>query len=216
MKTDVTRVAIVDDHALIREAVSSIISVHPNFKLVLEARHGKDLLAQLETIEKLPDICITDINMPMMNGYETCLALKAKHAKIKVIALSMLTDNSAIIKMLNSGMDGYLHKDISPDDLINALTMLNTEGFYYPQNIYQFIFKALQDKDKKNLDFTSDEIRFLQECCKEKTYKEIAIDMDTTTRAIEWLRDSMFKKLDVNSRTGLVMASMRLGVLYME
>lgn len=216
MKTDLISIAIVDDHTLFREGISTIINSHVNFKVILLAKHGKDLLEKLAQQKTLPDICITDINMPVMNGYDTCRTLKEKYPLIKVIALSMLKDNNAIIKLLNNGVNGYLYKDTSPDELIKALSILNKEGYYYPHSISQFIFKTLQANEKRKFDFTNDELSFLQECCMEKSYKEIAAEMGITIRAIEWLRDRLFKKMKVHTRTGLIVAAVKIGVISID
>ena len=99
------RIGIADDHVLFRKGVVGLIEDFSDIEVNIKANNGKELLKALQTT-KHPDIVILDINMPIMNGYETAVLLRKQHPKIKILALSMYVDESSIIRMLKSGADG--------------------------------------------------------------------------------------------------------------
>src|SRR6185437_6144063 len=102
------KIALADDHAIVRKGISEIISTFGNFNVEIEA------------IEDLPDICVLDVNMPGMNGYETLLKIKDKWPSIKVLVLTMFNNEYSIIKMLSGGANGYLLKNSDPKELKRA------------------------------------------------------------------------------------------------
>src|SRR5437868_272676 len=106
-------VAIVDDHFLMREALPPFLS-QQGFKVVLVTSNGMDLLDQLKLIDKLPDVCIVDIDMPVMNGYETTRQLRNEFPSIKVLAVTLFYDQKKETKILNCGADGFLTKSDEP------------------------------------------------------------------------------------------------------
>ena len=118
------KIAIADDHGLFRKGLSEIVAGFDNMSIVFEAGNGSELLEQLKKTAQPPDICILDINMPVMNGYETAAALKKEWPKIKVLALSMYDTEFNIIKMLKAGARGYVLKDAEPKELQKALNTI--------------------------------------------------------------------------------------------
>jgi len=115
-------VAVVDDHALIRKAVNFRLT-GMGYKVVLEAENGKQLLDKLE-VSPSPDLCLLDINMPVMNGFETALQLKKKWPEIKIIFFSMQNGMSYINRAKELGADGYISKDASSEEFNRTLFAL--------------------------------------------------------------------------------------------
>jgi DNA-binding NarL/FixJ family response regulator len=113
------KVALVDDSSVIRNGVQEIISIW-GYEVVLTAIHGKDLLKQL-TSANTPDICITDLNMPVMNGYETIAALKEKWPDIKIIAFSITSNRKEELRALEMGADAFVSKTSSIVELQKVL-----------------------------------------------------------------------------------------------
>ncbi|HCR77847.1 MAG TPA: DNA-binding response regulator, partial [Chryseobacterium sp.] len=126
-------IVIVDDHVLIAKALEGIIDNFPEFEVIYVAENGKDLIQKFENNSKIPDIILLDISMPIMDGFETVLWLKENYPNIKVMALSMQGDDKSVIKMIRNGAKGYLLKNTHPKELENALTKLNSDGFFYPE-----------------------------------------------------------------------------------
>ncbi len=107
-------IGIVDDHLLFAQSLQGLINSFDEFQVVFMARNGNDLIAKLDMAKKEPDLLLLDINMPVMNGFETMAWINDNNPEIKVLALSMDDDEETIIKMLRLGCKGYLLKDIHP------------------------------------------------------------------------------------------------------
>lgn len=127
------KIAIADDHGLFRKGLSEIVAGFDNMSIVFEAGNGAELLEQLKKVAQPPDICILDINMPLMNGYETAAALTKEWPAIKILALSMYDTEFNIIKMLKAGARGYVLKDAEPKELQKALNTIYEDGFYHSE-----------------------------------------------------------------------------------
>ncbi|MCM5663308.1 response regulator [Galbibacter mesophilus] len=199
-------IAIVDDHSLFAKSLISLVDSFDNYKVIFNATNGKNFIEELEK-HSLPDIVLMDINMPLMNGIETMEWLKENHPQQKVIALSMDDSEETIIKMLRMGAKGYLLKDIHPEIFQNALDDVIHKGFYYSDRITN---KLLDNIDKKETDpnevkLKEREVEFLKLACTEMTYKEIAAEMCLSPKTIDGYRESLFDKLEVRSRIGLVL-----------
>lgn len=216
MKTKPINVAIADDHQLFRAGVVKILNSKKDIDVVLDVDDGIYLLREMSQMEVLPDMCIVDISMPIMNGYDTCTALQNKYPKIPILALSMYKNDRAVVKMLSSGAKGFLHKDCSPQELHGAIISISNTGYYYPESLSLLILQVLQSLPKSKFEFSVEEQMFLMECCKEKTYKEISKEMSNSDRATEWLRDSLFKKLQVNTRVGLAISAIKMGIIHLD
>jgi DNA-binding NarL/FixJ family response regulator len=125
MKPQPVTIAIVDDHAIMRKAVCFRLST-TGFKVVIEADNGKHFLDQLLK-GPVPEICLLDINMPVMNGFETLSHLKKDYPDMKVVFFSMQDDKTYITKALQLGADGYVTKDAPLEELDSTLHGLVTE-----------------------------------------------------------------------------------------
>lgn len=208
-------VALTDDHAILRRGVAEIISRFDGMDVVMEAGTGKELLAQLQKATTRPHVCIIDINMPEMNGYDTAAEVRKRWPEIKILALSMYDTELNIIKMLRSGANGYVLKDDDPETLKVAIREVCTKGFYHSDLITgRMLHKVNQPDDEENADinFTDRELQFLKLCCTDLTYKEIAEQMFLSPRTIDGYREALFDKLKVTSRTGLAIYAIRAGV----
>lgn len=212
MKTTKYRVAIADDHGMVRDGLKMLIHQFQNFEVTLEATDGKDLMNNLESLSKvnLPHICILDISMPEMNGYQTAEALTANFPEINILALSMFDNEFGIIRMLRLGAKGYLNKGANAKELLKALTVIAQGGYYHPDVPH----KRLQRKisSHRELSLTEKELMFLKLCCREMTYEEMASIMHVGVRTIPNYRDSLFKKLNVKTRVGLTIYAMKAGL----
>src|ERR1700743_3073957 len=96
------KVALADDHTILRKGVAEILSKFDDTDVMMEAANGKELIAKLQAAATLPDVCIVDINMPEMNGYDTAAEIKKHWPDIKILALSMYDTELNVIKMLRN------------------------------------------------------------------------------------------------------------------
>lgn len=211
------KVALADDHVLIRNGLATLINSFDGYKVLFQAANGQELIDMLNATN-LPDVILLDINMPKKDGYETAKWLKAKHPNIKVIALSMYDNETAIIRMLKNGAKGYILKDAEPYELKAALEAVLHKGYYHSDlvtgHLINSISKADEDKKVKNtLLINERETEFLKLCCTELNYKEIADKMFVSPRTIDGYRDALFDKLNAKTRVGLVMYAIKNGII---
>ena len=207
-------IALADDHAILRKGVAEILSKFPNMSVIMEAANGKEMIAKLSSAATLPDVCIVDINMPEMNGYDTAAEIKKHWPDIKILALSMYDTELNVIKMLRNGANGYVLKDSDPADLRVAIERVYKDGFYHSELVTGRMLHILHDPDGKiNIELNDRELSFLGYCCTELTYKEIADKMFLSPRTIDGYREALFRKLNITTRTGLAMYAIKAGVV---
>ena len=215
---DKHNIAVVDDHTLFRKGLISLINVFPNFDVILEASNGKDFIQKLNP-EHLPEIVLMDISMPEMDGYATCEWLKSHYPAIKVLALSTMDAETAIIKMIRSGAKGYIVKDADLSELKLAFSELLSIGFFYNElvsrKVIHSISRIVEDNDAVTAlqKLSDNELNFLRLSCSEKTYQEIANEMFKSEKTIDGYRAELFKKLNVSSRVGMVMYAIKNGIV---
>ena len=207
-------IAIVDDHTMFRKGLMALVNLFPNYEILFDASNGKDFIAQLNP-KKLPDIVLLDITMPEMDGYLTAEWLHNNYPDIKILALSTMDSEAAIIKMIKSGAKGYVLKDAEPDELKLAFDEVMSQGYFYNELVTRKVLKGVGKLiDTKNpmsvfVKLTEREIEFLKYACTEMTYKEIADKMFVSVRTVEGYRDALCEKLDLKSRVGLAMYAIK-------
>jgi len=211
-----TNVALVDDHVLIRQGIASLIGSFADFNVLFEADNGKLFTKNVKSGEfPLPDLVLMDITMPHMDGYETTNWLRIHYPSVKVLALSVMDDDHAIIKMLTSGAKGYILKNSKPTELLTAMESVVEKGYYLNELVSD---KLINSINKSGGDFTAiknasplthRETQFLKYACTEKSYKEIAEEMFVSSRTVESYRDNLQAKLNVKGRVGLVIFAIK-------
>jgi DNA-binding NarL/FixJ family response regulator len=205
-------IAIVDDHTLMSKALENMIAENPKYRVVMNQPNGEDFINGLEKTSELPAVVLMDINMPYKNGIETTEWLTEHHPEIKVIALTMEDDEKVLIRMLKAGAKGYLLKDMQPSILFQAIDTVFEKGSFYTDFVAQKLLKV-QTEDAKNASLLSDlkerEKEFIRLACSELTYKEIADKMCLSPKTIDGYRDSVFVKLEIKNRVGLVLFALK-------
>jgi DNA-binding NarL/FixJ family response regulator len=203
METEKILIAIVDDHTLFRNGVAGLMSEFDELQVVFEAGNGKQMQETLPN-HPIPDVILMDINMPVMDGYESTCWLKKNYPQIRVLALSMFEDDNAVIKMIKCGACGYVLKESKPRELLEAIKIIHSKGVYINEMVSGKLIRTVADADDAP-DFTKKELDFLKLCCSELTYKEIADKMYVSPRTVDNYREALFLKLNLKSRTGLVL-----------
>ncbi len=216
--SDTKYITIVDDHTMFRKGLAALINLFPNYKVLFDAANGQDFIKQLQP-KHVPDILLLDIAMPEMDGYTTANWVRVNHPEIKVLALSTMDADAAIIKMIKNGAKGYVLKDAEPTELKRAFDEVLSLGYYYndlvSRKIMQSVSQLADNSTSLNTfaNLTEKELAFLKLACSEKTYFEIAKEMFLSERTIDGYRDALFKKLNVGTRVGLVMYAIRNGLV---
>lgn len=207
-------VVIADDHSLLRNALANLINSFDNYKILFQADNGKQLKPLMQE-NGIPDVVLVDVNMPEMDGFQTTQWLHTNYPQVKVLVLSMLSDERTIIKILKLGAMGYLLKNAEPEELRDALDAVIKKSVYLPDYISGKIISGLHNDADRELDpiqLNEREREFLRWASTELSYKEIADKMHLSFRTIDDYRQNLFAKLKVHSRIGLVLYAIRNGI----
>ncbi len=216
MDSNIT-IALADDHVLLRNALASLINGFEAFRVVIQASTGKELVVEIRK-GKIPEIAILDLSMPEMDGYQTARWLRDNYPEVRVLMLTMYDSEPTLIRLLQSGVKGFLKKDIHPSELKFALHSVMQYGYYYSSHTTGKLANLFREKPRQNSALsrallTEQEMQFLGLACSELTYKEIAQRMNLNPRSVDTLRDHLFNKLDVKSRVGLAIYSLKHGIV---
>lgn len=210
-------VALVDDHVMLRNGLAILLS-GIGFDVLFEANNGEECIRYINS-GKAPEVILMDINMPVKDGFETSLWIKQNFPEIKVLALTMVDDDNAVIRMLRNGAVGYLLKESGPAELKSAIHTAAEKGFYYSEMVTGRLVHGIRNGNEGNnnssfaIHLTEKEIEFLKMSCSELTYKEIADKMKVSPRTIDSYRDHLFEKLELKTRTGLALYAIKNGIV---
>ncbi len=209
-----TTVALVDDHILLRSSLARIITNFEGYFVLFQADNGQHFIDQI-TKKNTPDIVLLDISMPVMDGFETAKWIKNNLPDTKVLVLSMMDNDTTIIRMINLGISGFILKDSKPAILKEAFDCILQKGFYTNElvsnSMLHFVNNSNNSLSNKSNQLTEKEREFIKFACTEMTYKEIALQMGTSARNIDMYRDQVFEKLEIKSRVGLVLYAIKEG-----
>jgi two-component system, NarL family, invasion response regulator UvrY len=216
--SDPIKIALADDHNLFRKGVEELIEDFDNMQVLYSVADGRELIRKLSAATTLPDVCLLDRNMPEMNGFETARKIKETWPAIKILAVSVYDSEFNIIGMLRAGAGGYILKNSQPDTLRKAIEDIHENGFFHSELVTgKLLNQLISQPDKVNSTQLNDnEIQFLKLCCTEMTYKEIADVMGISHRTIDGYRDQLFAKLNIKSRTGLVIYALKTGIAMLD
>lgn len=206
------KIALVDDHALLRSGLARIIERFDGYKVITEAGDGREFIERIQK-DGIPDIILLDISMPGMDGFETALWIRENLPGSKVLVLSMSDNESTVIRMIKSGARGYILKDGKPAQLKEAFDSIRDKGYYSNDLINNSKVWDVKHSQSNSRIFhiTDRQKEFLQLVCSELTYKEIADKMNASPRTVDNYRDSLFQKFDIKSRVGLALFAIKEG-----
>ncbi|WP_103071351.1 response regulator [Aquimarina sediminis] len=204
-------IVIVDDHLLFAQSLESLISKLEEYEVLAILKNGKELTQYYTHKRKIPDLILLDVKMPVMDGVQTMQWLKDNKPDQKVLALTMEDDEETIIRMLRAGAKGYLLKDIHPENFEFAMKMVIEQGFYYSGKIENALRNSEEIESSRSLQekLTDKERVFMKHACSELTYKSIAAEMGLSPKTVENYRETVFRKLEVKTRVGLVIYCMK-------
>lgn len=187
--------------------MAALVTNFKRYNILFEAANGQELV---NTISRgtVPDIVLLDISMPVMDGVEAAQILRAKYPRVRIIILSMFEDAEKVLLMVKMGVKGYLLKDSEPYEVEDALLKVSQGELYYPEFVTRHLITSFNSK-LENIKLNPREIEFLRFTGTELTYKEIAEAMNISVRTVDSYRDQLFEKLQIKSRVGLVLYSIK-------
>jgi two-component system, NarL family, response regulator DegU len=202
MKAPEIRVLIADDHELIREGLKKLISFEEDLKLVGEAYDGERALEILKNNEV--DVILLDFNMPKLNGIEVMKILREEGQAIKVIMLTIENDKRTIHNAIEIGADGYMLKDSSGKEIVNAIRIVFSGEKYIDKSLVSLLFSEIKKKDKtvqSIIDTLSKrEMEILIKISKGLSNKEIGQELYISEKTVKNYISSLFRKINTDDR----------------
>jgi DNA-binding NarL/FixJ family response regulator len=213
------QVLLVDDHAIIREGLRSLLEKQPELEVIADTDDGRKAIEFVR--ELLPDIVVMDITMPGLNGIEATRQITAEFPQVKVIALSIYSKRRFVADMLSAGATGYILKECLFDELIQAIKAVAAGGRYLSPRITDVVvsdyvkrlsasagspFEALKARERE----------VLQLVAEGKSTKQIALDLHVSVKTIEANRRQIMEKLDIYNVAELTKYAVREGLTTLE
>jgi DNA-binding NarL/FixJ family response regulator len=212
-------VAVADDHSLFRKGLVSLLEEQEFIGNIYEASNGQELLEIIEQADPKPGLVLLDVRMPVMDGVEATEKIRALYPDMKIIILTMQDDENFIVFMIEKGINGYLLKNVEPEELEKALEMLRTRDIYFNEKLSELVLRTLQSKGRRpngiyyDSLFTERELEVIRLICEEYTNAEIADKLNVSKRTVEGHRTLIFEKAGVKNTAGLVLFAVRNGIV---
>ena len=203
----IIRLALVDNHSLVRDGIRALLSVVPNVDVVGEAENGAGALEMV--IHCNPDLLLVDINLPDINGLELTRILRDRHPSLKILILSMHDRKEYVSESLRSGASGYVLKNSPSREIIAAIEAITNGGTFYSAEIAQ---KLLLDEGNSN-ELTPRENQVLYKIAQGLNNKEMARVLDISVRTVETHRLSIRRKLNIDKPTALIKYAIDHGII---
>jgi two-component system response regulator NreC len=211
----VISVLVADDHGIVREGLRRLLEDEEDLQVSGEARDGREVLEQVQ--EEKPEVVILDINMPHLGGLETLQRLRAKHPDVKVILLSVHGDAPFIQSAISLGADGYVLKNGRAAEIVTAIRAVTKGGSYFSPVVAREIVEQLRTPREDSHDpfsvLSTREREVLHLIAEGLSAKEVATQLNISTKTVEAHRTSLMRKLGVRKATELVRYALRHGLI---
>jgi DNA-binding NarL/FixJ family response regulator len=210
------RIVLADDHEIFRDGFAVMLKKQTDIKLVGEAADGKELIEITERL--MPDIVLTDIKMPKIDGIKATEIIREKFPGINIIALSMFDDDNLIIDMLEAGAKGYLLKSAHKSEIFEAIKAVYKHETYYCKStsskLLHLIAQSRFDPSKEiqKPKFSQKEIEIIRLICQEASNKDIAAKLYLSIRTIEGYREKIQEKIKAKNAAGIVVYAIKTGI----
>jgi two-component system response regulator DegU len=211
------KIYIADDHTLFRKAMVNLLQTFKRVHEVKDAENGKELLTLIKY--DVPDVAIVDLQMPVMDGSETCEAIIQKYPDVKLIILTMHDSEKYILHMMEMGVHAFLLKNTEPDELEKAIYSVVEKDFYHNDLVASVLRKNVNDKKYtrnpllKSTELSDREKDIVRLLCEELTNKEIGDRLGLSERTVENHRYRILEKLNLKSTIGLVRHAYESGII---
>lgn len=210
---EIAKILLVDDHDVVRTGIKALLHGEDNLEVVGEANNGKSALEFLDNQEV--DLIVMDINMPIMDGVQCTVELKKKFPDMKVLALTMLSEEQHIRQMLKAGASGYILKNSGQQELLKAISSILGGQHYFSKEATQAIMMDMVNDEPKenkikydNIYLTDREKDVLKLIVKEFTNQEIADKLFISVRTVDAHRRNLLQKIGARNAAGLAIYAM--------
>jgi len=220
------KVAIVDDHQLFRKSLAHLLNSFDGIDVVFQANNGKEFLSNIDEYEI--DLVLLDIQMPEMDGFQTCRVLRDKYPNMYVLIISQLTTKESIHRVMELGAHGFFTKNSDPDQLQNAIISIKEKGYYFGNELGSVIREVML-WEKKNIPNLYDSLAEIDENCLStreieiiklvsngKSSKEISEILSITVRTVETHRKHIMEKTNSKNFIGVVIFALKYQLIALE
>ncbi|MCP5006277.1 MAG: response regulator transcription factor [Planctomycetes bacterium] len=209
------KVALADDHKIVRDGLRSLLENQKDIKVVAEATDGVEIVQYAKKF--LPDIVVMDVNMSNLNGIEATRQITQNFPRIKVLPLSMYSDKHFVLEMLKAGSSGYMLKDGAFEELVSAIHIIISGNIYLSPCIASILLDGSLNRTSSDMlsafsVLTDREREVLQLLADGKTTKEAASNLDLSAKTIESHRKKIMDKLKIYSVAELTKYAIREGL----
>lgn len=213
MKPDSTkspiRVVLADDHDLVRSGIKALLSMIEGVEVIAEARDGQELIQLVDSLN--PDIVMTDISMPRMDGITAISQIHGTHPQVRLLVLSMYDTVDFVKRAVANGACGYLMKDAPPYELEQAIRSVMATGSYFSPAIAQ---RLLQPSEPTiNDELTVRQIEILKMIAQGRASKEIAFELGLSPKTVDVHRSRIMERLRLNDIASLTLYAVRKGLV---
>jgi DNA-binding NarL/FixJ family response regulator len=211
--TPYIKIILADDHEIFRDGLRMMLLKQTDIELVAEAEDGKELIEKIKIF--LPDIVITDIKMPHMDGIAATRHITEHYPSIGIIALTMFDEDDLIVDMMEAGAKGYLLKNADKNEMVSAIKSVYTQEPFYckhtSQRLAQMVAKSKFNPHKQisKPEFNEREVEIIGFICDGLTNKEIAGRIFLSVRTVEGLRMKILEKMQVKNTAGIIIYAIK-------
>ncbi|HEX6915658.1 MAG TPA: response regulator transcription factor [Chitinophagaceae bacterium] len=199
------RLIIADDHELLREGLSAVMAKEPSIELIATADNGAELVKLVQVHQ--PDVVLTDLVMPVMDGVEATRRIRQVSPVTEVIALSMFDDQSLVVDILEAGAIGYLLKNADKSAILEAIRCAANHQHYYSREISIKLARYVSQTRARQISqvsFTEKELEVIRYICLEFTTKEIGEQLFNSKRTVDGYRSEILRKTNARGTAGIV------------
>ncbi|MBI2460697.1 MAG: response regulator transcription factor [Candidatus Rokubacteria bacterium] len=213
-----TKILLVDDHAIVRAGLRLLLESQSDLAVVGEAASGREAIRAVKELR--PDLVLMDVAMPDLNGLEATRRIKAEHAKVQVLALTMHENEQYFFQMLHAGAAGYVVKGAPPEELIGAIRSVTRGEAYLSPPLTRRLLDEYLDRVKEGQPavdpLTDREREILRLIAEGLTSKEIAAKLAISPYTVERHRANAMAKLNLHNRAELIRYAIRKGLIDLE
>ncbi|NER80762.1 MAG: response regulator transcription factor [Leptolyngbya sp. SIO1D8] len=210
------QIVIADDHQMLIDGLKAMLEGEPDIAVVAVAYNGLEVLEILENTQV--DVVLLDINMPVMDGVDTCKKMKKLHPLVNVLALTMYDEGGLISSMVKNGAKGYILKNTGKAELLAAIKAVHKGETFFPGKIKDILLTNMMGKKSQQSAFfipklTSREKEIITLIVHEFTTQEIADKLFISVKTVETHRKHLLQKLNVRNTAGLVRIAVEKGLV---
>ena len=207
--TKLIRVVLADDHDLVRSGIKALLSMVDGVEVIAEARDGKELITLVEDL--MPDVVMTDISMPGMDGITAIAEIHSKHPEVRLLVLSMYDTVDFVKRAVANGACGYLMKDAPPFELEQAVRSVMATGSYFSPAIAQRLLQPSEPTVDDEL--THRQVEILKLIAQGRASKEIAYELGLSPKTVDVHRARIMERLRLNDIASLTLYAVRKGLI---